>query len=254
MHFLRSREFPVGVFPLMHSQAHTGSGANKRRFNDLRRKCLWDWRMLRCGESRVRISSAIVLLPAILAVCSGPSLADLRQLYSKATPPIGFVEFCTRYHSECLPTRSAAKISLTKERWKNLLEVNALGNSNIEPRSDQELYGVPERWDYPIKAGDCEDYALLKKRYLEHLGFTAGSLLLAVGLDEAGQGHAVLMVLTDRGDFVLDNRRNKVLRWNQTRYHFLLRQSAEDPMTWIALSRMGVTSSVGASHVKRGNR
>jgi predicted transglutaminase-like cysteine proteinase len=200
------------------------------------------------------LAAAIVLLPAILALCSGPSSADMRQLYSKATPPTGFVEFCTRNHSECLPTRSAAKIILTKERWKNLLEVNALVNTNIEPKSDQELYGVPERWDYPINAGDCEDYALLKKRYLEHLGFTAGPLPLAVARNEAGEGHAVLMVLTDRGDFVLDNLRNEVLPWDQTRYHFLLRQSAEDPMTWIALSRTGVTPSVAAGQAKRGNR
>jgi Bacterial transglutaminase-like cysteine proteinase BTLCP len=71
---------------------------------------------------------------------------------------------------------------------------------------------VPERWNYPIDAGDCEDYALLKKQYLKKLGFKAGLLPLAVVLNEAGEFHAVLMVLTDRGDFVLDNRRNEILR------------------------------------------
>jgi len=75
------------------------------------------------------------------------------QSFSKATPPIGFIEFCRRNPNECLPTDSTAKVSLTAERWRYLSEVNAYVNSLIEPRSDQELYGVPERWDYPITAG-----------------------------------------------------------------------------------------------------
>ena len=165
----------------------------------------------------------------------------------KALPPIGFVDFCKRHRQECLPTGSATKVLLTGKRWKQLHEVNASVNSTIEPISDQELYGVPERWEYPVNAGDCEDYALLKKRYLERLGFAAGSLLLAVVLDEAGEGHAVLMVITDRGEVVLDNRRNQVLLWNETSYHFLKRQSQEDPALWIALSPAGETPLVGAS-------
>src|SRR5215216_1718165 len=108
--------------------------------------------------------------------------------YGKATPPIGFIDFCRRNPNECLPTDSTAKVLLTEERWRYLSEVNAYVNSIIEPSSDQELYAVPERWDYPTTAGDCEDYALLKKRYLERLGFSAGALPLTVVFDEAGQG------------------------------------------------------------------
>jgi predicted transglutaminase-like cysteine proteinase len=203
----------------------------------------------------MRISSAaIVILPAVVALWSGPSSADMHEFYSKARPPIGFVEFCTRNHDECVPNGWSTKVTLTLKRWKNLHEVNALVNSNIKAKSDQEIYGVPERWDYPITAGDCEDYALLKKRYLQRLGFSAGPLPLAIVLDETGVAHAVLIVLTDRGNFVLDNRRNEVLRWDQTRYQFLQHQSVKDPMTWIALSRTRATSSVGAGQPKRGNR
>jgi predicted transglutaminase-like cysteine proteinase len=198
-------------------------------------------------------SAVIVLLPAVIALGSGSSSADTQQLYIRARPPIGFVEFCTRNHEECLPTRPAAKLVLTEKRWKNLNEVNVSVNSKIEPKTDEEVYGVPERWTFPIKAGDCEDYALLKKRYLGNLGFKAGVLPLAVVLNEAGEAHAVLMVLTNRGDFVLDNRRNEILRWDQTRYHLLQRQSVEDPMTWIALSPNGVTANVGAGQSQTRN-
>ena len=93
-------------------------------------------------------------------------------------------------------------------------------NRAIAPISDAALDGVPEFWTYPTSAGDCEDYLLLKKRELEKLGFDSGSLLITVVLDEKNEGHAVLMVATKSGDYVLDNRRNDILLWSDTGYTF----------------------------------
>jgi predicted transglutaminase-like cysteine proteinase len=173
-------------------------------------------------------------------------------VYGRTLPPIGFVEFCARNKEQCEPMGSSRRTSLSEAGWTILRKVNADVNSSIEPVSDQDLYAVPERWDYPVDAGDCEDYVLLKKRYLEERAFPAESLLIAVVLDEAGEGHAVLMVTTDQGDFVLDNRRSEVLRWSETSYRFLKRQSQEDPRIWMALSQAGKTSIVeaGAKHPK----
>ena len=95
---------------------------------------------------------------------------------------------------------------------------------------------MPEHWGYPAGAGDCEDYVLLKKRYLEGLGFPAESLLITVVLDEDGNGHAVLTARTDAGDFILDNRRDAIHRWSETRYQFLKRQSQNNPQIWMALT------------------
>ena len=103
--------------------------------------------------------------------------------------------------------------------------------------SDEELYGKAEYWEYPTDAGDCEDYVLLKKRYLEGLGFPPEALLITVVLDEKSEGHAILTVTADTGDYVLDNRRNEILRWNDVSYRFLKRQSAQDPMRWVALTK-----------------
>jgi predicted transglutaminase-like cysteine proteinase len=168
-------------------------------------------------------------------------------VYGKTLPPVGFVEFCARNRSQCEPTASSRQTSLSKMAWQQLLEVNSYVNSSIEPMSDQELYAVPERWDFPTDAGDCEDYVLLKKQYLETLGFPAHSLLITVVLDEIGEGHAVLTVSTNKGDFVLDNRRDEVLAWSATRYRFLKRQSHDDPRVWIALSEAGMTSLAKAA-------
>jgi len=169
-------------------------------------------------------------------------------VYGKTLPPIGFVEFCTREKQHCLPDNShRRRIALTEAHWKLLQQINARVNYSIAPVSDLDLYAVPERWDYPVYAGDCEDYVLLKKRELENLGFSSHALLITVVLDEAGEGHAVLMVSTTHGDFVLDNRRDAVVRWTDTRYRFLKRQSQEDPRLWVALSEAGKTSVVEAA-------
>lgn len=157
--------------------------------------------------------------------------------YGETLPPVGFVEFCKREPGECQPLGGRqVKLELTGERWKLLNQVNAMVNDKIAPMSDIDLYGVAEYWTYPDTAGDCEDYVLLKKRYLEGLGIPAETLLITVLLDEVGDGHAVLMARTDKGDFVLDNRRNTVLRWNETRYQYLKRQSQQDPRSWVALT------------------
>ncbi|MGE0211864.1 MAG: transglutaminase-like cysteine peptidase [Parvibaculaceae bacterium] len=157
--------------------------------------------------------------------------------YGETLPPVGFVEFCQREPRECQPIGGKAqRLELTDGRWKLLNQVNQMVNDKIAPLSDMELYGVAEYWAYPDAAGDCEDYVLLKKRYLEGLGVPAETLLITVVLDEVGDGHAVLMVRTDKGDFVLDNRREAILRWNDTRYQYLKRQSQQNPRNWVALT------------------
>jgi predicted transglutaminase-like cysteine proteinase len=194
--------------------------------------------------------SVAIAAPAVAGTEHNPVTGKDRPyapVYGRTLPPIGFVDFCARNKKQCEPLGSSRRATLTKSRWAILRDVNAYVNSSIEPVSDQDLYAVPERWDYPVDAGDCEDYVLLKKRRLEQLAFPGESLLIAVVLDEAGEGHAVLMVTTDQGDFVLDNRRNEVLRWTDTRYRFLKRQSQEDPRIWMALSEAGKTSIVEAA-------
>jgi predicted transglutaminase-like cysteine proteinase len=163
-------------------------------------------------------------------------------IYGKALPPIGYVEMCAREPKECQALGGRkTRLSLSPKRWDLLYQVNAFVNGKIAPVSDEELYGKPEYWTVPTDAGDCEDYLLLKKRYLEGMGFPSAALLITVVLDEKLQGHAVLTVTTDKGDFVLDNRRNDVLRWSDTGYTFLKRQSPEDPRQWVSLNKKAPT-------------
>ena len=62
---------------------------------------------------------------------------------------------------------------------------------------------------------------------------------MTVVIDEQGEGHAVLMVRTDRGDFILDNKRDE--RPAVAADRLRLRQArGPDSLAWVSLN--GVTS------------
>ncbi len=177
---------------------------------------------------------------AAVAFCSAaPSYgmpSGAMQVIGKANPPIGHYEFCKTYVSECAATyKDAGPLTLTEDNWQTLLDVNYTVNTSITPMTDQEIYGVEERWAYPRTVGDCEDFVLLKRKMLMQKGISPSDLLITVVLQPNGEGHAVLTVRTDRGDFVLDNMRNKVLLWTDTEYTYLKRQATDDPARWVKL-------------------
>lgn len=158
------------------------------------------------------------------------------QVYGETTPPIGFVNFCRQYSSECRDGAGLqTRVEITDQRWTELSRINDYVNTKIRPVTDQELYSVPEHWTYPENSGDCEDYVLLKKYYLVGLGWPPESLLITVVLDENNAGHAVLTVTTDFGDFVLDNQNVDILPWQDTPYRYIKRQSQIHPAVWVSL-------------------
>ena len=203
----------------------------------------------------MKLSRKLLMLPPLAFVALGlafakPAAAQVKKanyrhahsafaaVYGRTLPPIGFVNFCARHGEDCRPLGGRVKkVRLTAARLDLLKQVNRYVNRKIAPATDQELYNQPEVWEYPANAGDCEDYVLLKKRYLEGLGFPSEALLITVVLDENGAGHAVLMARTSRGDLVLDNRRDRILPWYRTGYAFLKRQSQSDPGKWVSLTR-----------------
>lgn len=160
--------------------------------------------------------------------------------------PIGHYEFCKQYSDECGPTgKDEGPLALTQENWKTILNVNYTANTDVQPMTDMEIYGVEEQWTYPDMVGDCEDYVLLKRKRLIEAGISPANLLITVVLQPNGEGHAVLTVRTDRGDFVLDNMRNKVLLWSETEYRYLKRQSSTNAGKWVKLQD-GRADAVGS--------
>jgi predicted transglutaminase-like cysteine proteinase len=184
-----------------------------------------------------------VVVSAMLAMGMGNLLGLPAQAQSGAalgaptSPPIGWVQFCQENQSECASRNlPAATIALTEASWRRIVKINADVNNEIVAVTDQEHWGSPEVWSYPTDGkGDCEDYVLEKRRRLAEAGFPLNALLITVVRDLKGDGHAVLTVKTDRGDFVLDNQVGKIMAWKETGYRFIKRQSDENPMRWVSL-------------------
>lgn len=201
--------------------------------------------------------AAVLVTGSAQAATSGrfekPALdAPSAVVYGKTLPPMGYVDFCGRGEEECkFANGKTETLPLSTEAWDQIQQVNRYVNAHIRAATDIALYGVPDYWTYPVDAGDCEDYVLLKKRDLGQIGINADQLLITVVLDENNEGHAVLTIATDKGDYILDNRRNEVLRWDQTGYTYLKRQSQQQSNQWVSLqktpaaSNPAVASSVG---------
>jgi predicted transglutaminase-like cysteine proteinase len=152
-------------------------------------------------------------------------------------PPIGWVDFCVEYAPECeTKPLEARDVVLTPKAWKDLAQINKWVNESVWPITDMDHWGVVERWNYPDDGyGDCEDYVLLKRKMLLQAAWPRQALLITVVRDRNGDGHAVLTVKTDRGEFILDNQNPEILLWSETGYHFVKRQSQNDPNSWIGL-------------------
>jgi predicted transglutaminase-like cysteine proteinase len=163
---------------------------------------------------------------AAQAYASLPQAASTAATDGEVRPVPAWNAFCEEYPLECTADLTEPlKIRLTRQIWRKIVSVNSRVNATVRPLTDDDHWGVPDRWDYPTDGfGDCEDYQLLKRRLLVEAGIPRRAMLMTVVIDEKGEGHAVLMVRTDRGDFALDNKTHSVLPWDRTGYVFVKRE------------------------------
>jgi predicted transglutaminase-like cysteine proteinase len=153
--------------------------------------------------------------------------------------PWGWRDFCRKNPADCATPKlvNVEPFPLTTEKWKIVVDTNNKVNKSIEAVSDMDHWNKPESWDYPSDGkGDCEDYALLKRGLLIRAGIPASALLMTVVLNRKGEGHAVLTLASDHGDYILDNQNNEILSWENSGYRFVQRQSQTDPNEWSRLS------------------
>ena len=178
----------------------------------------------------------IALLASVAFIPAGAQAGSSMATGGLTSQPIGHYEFCRIYTSECKRLRgSMVPVVLDKTRWSTILNINSTINMVVEPKSDYEIYGQEEVWTFPDHSGDCEDYVLLKRQLLIDEGFPPSSLLITVVRKPDGEGHAVLTVRTNRGDFVLDNLTSQVMLWHDTPYTYLKRQSDNHAGHWVSI-------------------
>lgn len=126
--------------------------------------------------------------------------------------------------------------ALTPQLWALIGSTNERINRAIVQKTDLDAYGVDELWSTPIEAGgkygDCEDYVLEKRRALLAAGVPKSALSIAVVSTYRGETHAVLLVDTAQGEYVLDNLSPWVLPWAKTAYQWRERQVAGSASRW----------------------
>jgi len=177
-------------------------------------------------------------MPALSIDARGATSAQI-PVRHVAMAPAGAGGLCATYDWAC--ARSGKTMLLGDRAMETLRAVNSRANRSIRPVSDMQQYRIAERWSLPTpRGGDCEDYALYKKRELIRLGVPPEQLLIAAVLDRQRRIHAVLVVRTGTQDLVLDNLTSRILPWNKTGYTFLRLQDPSQPSRWVAVYAGGM--------------
>lgn len=190
----------------------------------------------------------LLSLGAAAPVAANEAHPAFASISGQTSIPVGHAEFCQRRPFDCQPMQLVQNVSLTDALWTDLQEVNNHFNTAITAASDRDIYGVEEFWTFPSRGyGDCEDFVLAKRAALIERGWPASTLLVSVVMQPNGEGHAVLMVRTDRGDLILDNQQALIKVWTDTPYTFLKRQSQAHAGQWVDIldARGAVTATAG---------
>ncbi len=204
-----------------------------------------------------RMVLAIAL--AFLAGTAGESLATDETLFGRPgklftnfRPIPQWTTLLERYRAEerrNATCRSGQEDSCPYTQWRRMIdrvrnldrmsqirEVNRFANT-WRYITDPVNYGKEDYWATPgeffTKAGDCEDYGIVKFMSLRALGFSNQTLRLAAVQDmNLGVGHAVTIVFHDGRQLLLDNQIQQVIDTSAVR-HYKPVFSANEDVWWL---------------------
>lgn len=148
-------------------------------------------------------------------------------------PPFAYIQMCVKNPGLCqnragrLAT-TGTKVRMTQKLHAQLASVNAAVNRKIKPVRDGKI----DAWNVNVSRGDCEDYVLTKKLQLQASGWPSRALSIAVVRTRSGEKHAVLVVDTTSGRYVLDNLNRNVVPISRAPYRFLTMQMPGSGRTW----------------------
>jgi predicted transglutaminase-like cysteine proteinase len=172
-----------------------------------------------------------------LRIPSGPAII---QNGFPSLAPMGYVRFCLRYIDDCKIHGNDFRrrtITLTGERWTELVRVNLQVNRDIIAQSDLGM--ATKDWSVYPKLGACYDYAITKRHELLARGWPSSALLLSEVVTASGEHHLVLVVRTTQGNVVLDNLNQNIRTVETTRYRWVRIQSGSNPKFWLAAAPEG---------------
>lgn len=148
--------------------------------------------------------------------------------------PFAHLLFCVKAPDQCSENTGPDLVEMKEGMRSQLDRINRDINRSIIPVSDAKGRDL---WSVDTTRGDCEDFALTKRKRLIQDGWPARALRIAIARTTTGEGHAVLVVKTSDGDLVLDNRIEKIKDWRKTDLRWVMIQSGEKPRVWLALDR-----------------
>ena len=194
----------------------------------------------------MRIAVALALAGALTAGWWTAAGASSLSAVEPSTPisfrepvpiPVGYYELCVSSPSVCrprsgrLPRTADGAVRASPDLFERLQAVTVSVNRAITPVADRTAPGIG-KWRVDAKAGNCKDYALAKRQKLIAAGLPSSAALVAIVRLWSGEQHAVLVVRTDRGDYVLDNLDDSVRPWRQVSYRWEKIQSPTDTWIW----------------------
>ncbi|WP_170608655.1 transglutaminase-like cysteine peptidase [Ruegeria arenilitoris] len=189
---------------------------------------------LTASLGRLIFVSALGIGAVVAGSVSEASEGRFIRAVAISPPPSGAQRLCQKYNWAC-STKTSVSLS-SQQEMRIIQRVNRQVNATTRSVSDKSQYRTLERWALPTsRGGDCEDFALLKKRDLIRAGIDPSKLLIATVLDNQRNPHAVLVYRSVTGDLVLDNLTNKIKPWTATRYLFLRMQNPDKPSGWIGI-------------------
>lgn len=126
--------------------------------------------------------------------------------------------------------------------WQDLVDINREVNRKITYRIDAQNHPqlpVPEQWNVLLEGGygDCDDYAATKRHFLRnrypqhHDHFRLATCWVDAGRT-AGSYHAVLIVETDQGAYVLDNNLRRPILMEDVNYAWHKIEDPRSPTGW----------------------
>ena len=147
-------------------------------------------------------------------------------------PPAPYVDFCQRKPSACA-LEGESVVAWSEALHARVAAINARVNEEIRFLPDPLNSGEEDYWSLPEDCvGDCEDIALEKRRRLVEAGLPRAALTLAIVFHETRLfAHAVLLVESDAGTFVLDNLSHALRCWNDVPYFFTRRERSDGRWT-----------------------
>lgn len=144
-----------------------------------------------------------------------------------AITPLSMQFFCAKNRSECAGGGSG-QVTMSPNLMAVLKQINSHVNRSIRPERD-----VADTWELNPTSGDCEDYVLSKRSALIRQGVSAGALRIAYTHTRRGEPHAVLVVKTSQGDYVLDNLTSSIKTLRASGYN-IRSMSSPNPTRWTA--------------------